>query len=129
MRKKRILIVDDEAGFTRLVKLNLEQTGHYEVRTEAKALLAVNTALSFQPDLIFLDNIMPELEGGDVLGRLKAQTSLKDTPVVFLTATVRKQEVDARGGIIGGFPFLAKPVSVKSLVDCIEQHIKAVPEG
>ena len=124
MNKKRILIVDDEVSFTRLVKLNLEQAGDYEVRTESSGALAVSAAMAFKPDLILLDNIMPDLDGGDVIARLKSNASLKDIPVVFLTATVRKQEVDARGGVIGGFPFVAKPVTVSALVVCIEENLK-----
>jgi len=124
MNKKRILIVDDEVSFTRLVKLNLEQAGDYEVRTESNGALAVSAAMAFKPDLILLDNIMPDLDGGDVIARLKSNASLKDIPVVFLTATVRKQEVDARGGVIGGFPFVAKPVTVSALVVCIEENLK-----
>lgn len=121
--KKRILIVDDEAPTTRLIRLNLEHTGRYEVREENDSLSAVNAALEFLPDLILLDVVMPSLDGGDVVARLKTDPKLKNIPVVFLTATVRKTEVDTHGGIVGGFPFLAKPTSAKELIDCIEQQL------
>ena len=118
--KKRILIVDDEPPTTRLIRLNLEQTGRYEVREENDSARAVTTAQEFRPDLILLDVIMPNLDGGDVVARLKTDAKLKHVPVVFLTATVRKAEVDTHGGIIGGFPFLAKPATARELIDCIE---------
>lgn len=123
--KKKILIVDDEAPTTRLIRLNLEHTGRYEVREENDSLEAINAALEFHPDLILLDVVMPSLDGGDVVARLKTDPKLKNIPVVFLTATVRKSEVDTHGGIIGGFPFLAKPISAKELIECIEQQLGA----
>jgi CheY-like chemotaxis protein len=123
--KKRILIVDDEAPTTRLLRLNLEQTDRYEVREENDPLQVIQSAQQFRPDLILLDVVMPNLDGGDIVARLKTDPKLKNVPVVFLTATVRKSEVDTHGGIIGGFPFLAKPTTAKELIDCIERHLSA----
>ena len=104
MSKKRILVVDDEVGFTRLLKLNLEQTGQYEVRVENWAEDAPRAVREFRPDLIFLDVMMPRLFGGDVASKIRADPSLKDTPIVFLTATVTKARVQEHEGLISGFP-------------------------
>jgi CheY-like chemotaxis protein len=123
MKKKRILIVDDEVSFTRLLKLNLEQTGHFDVRVENWAEDAPRAAHEFQPDLIFLDVMMPRMFGGDVAARIQANENLKATPIVFLTATVSRTRVDEHGGVISGFPVLAKPVSVEEVLECIEQHL------
>lgn len=119
----RILIVDDEKVTTRLLRMTLEQTGKYEVRAENDSKLVVEAALAFRPDLIVLDVIMPEMDGGDVAAALKEQPMLSRIPVVFLTATVRKSEVDARGGVMGGYPFLAKPASTEAIVQFIEKHL------
>jgi putative two-component system response regulator len=123
--KRRILIVDDEPPTTRLLRLNLEQTNRYEVREENDSLRVIAAAHEFRPDLILMDVVMPNLDGGDVVSRLKADPRLKNIPVVFLTATVRKAEVDSFGGIIGGFPFLGKPVGAQELIACIEKHLPA----
>lgn len=123
MGKKRILIIDDEAGLTRLLKLNLEQTGAYEVRTENRGLQGMAAAKAFKPDLILCDVIMPDLEGGDLACQFKADPELAATPFVFLTAVVSREEVEAQGGVIGGHPFIAKPVTVEKIVECIEQHL------
>ena len=80
MEKKRILIIDDEASFTRMVKLNLEKTGAFEVREENLALEAVATARAFKPDLILLDVIMPTMDGGDVAAQIQKDRVLRDTP-------------------------------------------------
>ena len=123
MGKKRILIIDDEAGLTRLLKLNLEQTGAYEVRTENQGSHALAATREFRPDLILCDVIMPDMEGSDVATQLKADPGLAYIPFVFLTAVVSREEVEAQGGVIGGHPFIAKPVTVEKIVECIEQHL------
>lgn len=123
MEKKKVLIVDDEEDFAVMVKLNLEATGRYEVRTENKGLLAVVTAKEFKPDLILLDIIMPDIEGSQVAASLKGDRDTAKIPVVFLTAMVTKEETESAGGVIAGNPFIAKPVDTKSLIDCIEKNI------
>ena len=123
MDKKKILIVDDEELFTKLVKLNLEKTGDYEVRVENKGSQGLAAAREFQPDLILLDILMEDMEGSEVASQLKNDANTKDIPVVFLTAVVRKEEVESGCGVIGGRPFIAKPVSVNELVDCIERNM------
>jgi len=117
--KKRILVVDDQATNTRLLKLYLEQTNRYEVREENAPKAAVSSAESFQPHLILLDVMMPGVDGGELAARFQASRKLKDVPIVFLTATVTKGEVTAGGGQIGGFPFLAKPVVLTEVTACL----------
>jgi CheY-like chemotaxis protein len=119
---KRILVVDDDIAFTRLLKLNLEQAGEYNVRVENWAEDALAAAHEFRPDLVLLDILMPRQFGGNVAASFRADPELKQTPIVFLTATVRKATVHLHGGDISGYPFLAKPVTVEEVIACIEQH-------
>jgi DNA-binding response OmpR family regulator len=121
--KKRVLIVDDEPAITRLLKLNLEQTNEYVVRTENSAEAALESALQFHPDLILLDVVMPGLDGGQLAGRLQAHSALKDVPIVFLTAAATKEEVASHKGLIGGLSFLAKPVDLAEVMDCLKSHL------
>jgi CheY-like chemotaxis protein len=121
--KKHILVVDDETAFTRLLKLNLEQTNHYVVRVENTPTAALAAAENFQPDLILLDIIMPGMDGGELAQCFRASPKLRSVPVVFLTAAATKAEVASRGGRIGGLPFLAKPVDLPEVIDCIEKHL------
>ena len=123
MSQKRILIVDDEESFTRLLKLNLEAGGTYRVRTENRAAHAVSAAKEFRPDLILLDVMMPEMDGGDVAAALEADADLKSVPVVFLTAAVKEEELKSRGGKVGGYPYLAKPVDLQTVIACLRQHL------
>lgn len=122
--KKRILVVDDEASITRLLKLNLEQTNDYDVRTENDATAALAAAEEFKPDLILLDVMMPEMDGGELAASFQANAKLKSVPIVFLTAAATKGEVYARGGKVGGLPFLAKPVELAEVIATIKQNLK-----
>lgn len=126
-RLPRILVVDDEAGFTRLLKLNLESTGRYLVKVENDSGSAVDTALGFHPDLVLMDVMMPGLDGGDLANRFAARPELKEVPVIFLTATVRHSEVESHAGCFGGLHFLSKPVALPELVACLEEHFAGHP--
>ena len=121
--KKRILVVDDQAQNTRLLKLYLERTNDYVVREENDAKAALAAAEEFEPDLILLDVMMPGLDGGELAARFQASAKLKTVPTVFLTAAVTKEEVSAGGGLVGGVPFLAKPVVLSEVLACLKQHL------
>jgi putative two-component system response regulator len=120
MSKKKILLIDDEKGLTRLVKLAIPQ---YEVREENDPTRALETAREFQPDLILLDVVMPTMDGGDVAAQFKSDPALAEVPIVFLTAIVTPKPGQPEQSI-GGYPFIAKPVSSKKLTEAIEKHLK-----
>ncbi|MEE8251431.1 MAG: response regulator [Gemmatimonadales bacterium] len=124
MEKRRILVVDDEAGITRTLKLYLEGTGSYEVRTENEGSRALQAAREFSPHLIMLDLIMPDTDGAMVASELEGDSELQNIPIIFLTALVSKKEVGAHGKEIGGHPFLAKPVDPEKVVECIERQFQ-----
>jgi CheY-like chemotaxis protein len=119
---KRILIVDDESGFTRLLKLTLEGTKRYLVREENDGSQALAAARIFRPELILLDIMMPKMDGGDVARQIAEDPLLKEVKIIFLTAIVSQKEV-ARGVGMGGYPFMAKPVSLAALTEMIEETL------
>jgi len=119
--KDRILVVDDEAALTRMVKLNLEKTGQYEVRTENQGTMAIAAVREFKPDLILLDVMMPDMTGDDIAAALKEDPQLKDIKYIFMTAIVTKEETEATGSEIGGNVFLAKPVKTDELIGAIRK--------
>jgi CheY-like chemotaxis protein len=125
MKKKKVLIIDDEPAFTNIVKLTLEGKKRYEIGVENDPRMAISTARKFWPDLIILDVVMPELDGGEVHTQLMADPILKRIPVIFLTAIVRQKEVDEHKGMIGGSFYIAKPVSAEGLISAIEEHIRS----
>ena len=120
--KRRILIVDSDPNTTHLVKVLLERTGRYLVLEENDATEAHQSARNFRPDLILLDIVMPETDGGEIAAQVEADPELHNTPIVFLTALVTRAE--AKSGLsIQGHSFLAKPVSIPELINAIEQHL------
>lgn len=121
--RTKILIIDDEKVFTRLVMLNLTKTGKYEVREENDSSRALAAARKFKPDLILLDIMMPNLNGSEAASQIRNSETLKDVPIIFLTALAAKDDITSDGGLIGGYPFIAKPVSTVELIECIEKHL------
>ncbi len=124
MTKKRIFVIDDEPGVTRTMKVNLERTGAYTVGTENHAPHALAAAREFRPDLILLDVMMPEISGDEIAAQIQTDPALQDVPVVFLTAIVSPKETGGEYLESGGQTFIAKPVTLDSLVKCIEENIK-----
>lgn len=118
---KKILVVDDEVVLTKMVKMNLERTGLYDVRTVNEGSKALEVAREFKPDLIFMDVMMPDMSGDEVIAEIKEDPELSSTPYVFMTAIVTKAETENMGSNIGGNEFLAKPVKVEELLETIER--------
>ncbi|MGA3181863.1 MAG: response regulator [Verrucomicrobiota bacterium] len=124
MTNKRILVVDDEPSVTRNLKLTLESSGGYEVAGENHPAHTMSAARSFRPDLILLDLMMPEMDGGEVAARLREDPLLRDIPIIFLTALVSNEETDGHEMSSGDGIFIAKPVDIGELRKSMEKHIR-----
>ena len=122
--KACILIIDNNHDFTHSAKVALESTGRYFVAEENDANKAHQTAQGLRPDLILLDIVMPETDGGEVAARIQSDPALHTTPIIFLTALVTKAE-EKSGLRIRGHPFLAKPISLPELIEGIEENLPA----
>ena len=127
--KKKVLLVDDEKSFTNLLRLNLEQTGTYDVRVVNWSEDALPAAREFKPDVVLLDIIMPRLPGGNVVAQFEADSELKNTPIVFLTAAVQRSRLEEMDGIISNHPCLAKPSSLDEIIAMIEKQTTGRPLG
>ncbi len=123
---KRVLVVDDEASFTRMIKLNLEGTGQYVVETLNESRRAFEVAKEFAPDIILLDVVMPEQDGGDVALSLRNRSATKDIPIIFVSAMVSQAESKKGFYQSGGEHFLAKPVDKETLCGAIETVLSTV---
>ena len=121
--RKKLLIVDNEQELTDMLKTALEELGGFHVRTENNPSFAVEAAKQFQPDLILLDIKMPELDGADVILRIKNDPALTRIPVVFLTGNVTENECTARGMKIGNCRFLPKTMRLNNLVACLNETL------
>jgi two-component system, OmpR family, response regulator len=123
MKKVRILVVDDDAGITRGIQLNLEAQDSYAVLQENDPRNAVAAARAFKPDLILLDVMMPQMEGGDVARGLRDDALLKRVPIIFLTALLTQKETRGEEVRVAGWDYLAKPVDLAELTRAIESHL------
>lgn len=119
-RTKRVLAIDDEASFTRMIKLNLEATGDYTVETVNDSTKAFEVAREFIPDIILLDVVMPGADGGDVALSLRNRSATKNIPIIFVSAMVSQEESKKGFYQSGGEHFLAKPVDKSTLCGAIE---------
>ncbi len=118
----KILVVEDEEKLARFVELELIHEG-YEVRTEGSGRAALAEALAGSYDLILLDIMLPELNGLEVLRRLKKE---KDTPVILLTA--RDAVMDKVSGLdAGAVDYVTKPFAIEELLARIRVALKLHP--
>ncbi|MEW5807071.1 MAG: response regulator transcription factor, partial [Acidobacteriota bacterium] len=118
----RILVVDDEKDIVELVKYNLEKEG-LQVSTASNGFDALNVIHKSTPDLILLDIMMPQLDGLEVCRRLKKDDSLRDIPIIFLTA--KSEEVDKVLGLeMGGDDYITKPFSIRELIARVKAVIR-----
>lgn len=83
---RRVLLVDDEPAFTRMVKRNLEADGNYAVKAVNESPNAYTEACSFHPDIILLDVVMPQADGGDVATQIRNHPKTKHIPIIFVSA-------------------------------------------
>lgn len=123
MSKHKILIVDDEVNLTKMLKLNLDETGNYEVKTLNDGKLAMDLVKEFMPDLVLLDVMMPDIQGNEIADKIFQDDEIKHIKIVFLTAIVTKNEVPENSKTIGGRKFIAKPVKIDELVSILEEEL------
>ena len=123
MKRKRILVVDDDPKTVRLVRLYLERDG-YLVDTANNGRDAVRLTRELKPDLVVLDLMIPEIDGIEVCRRLRCES---DVLVVMLTA--RTTEQDRLAGLDGGADdYVVKPFSPRELAARVRAVLRRLPE-
>ena len=124
MDKLKIMLVDDEVGFTKILKMNLEKTNRFEVCVENDATKAMAAIREFRPDLLLLDVVMPSMDGGDIVAQLRMDPRLKKLPIVMLTALISKDEISADAVAQSeNLVMLAKPVNMEMLLRVVDDAI------
>jgi two-component system alkaline phosphatase synthesis response regulator PhoP len=116
-----VLVVDDEPDIRTLIKINLEAAG-YSVVTAASGAEALERVRADPPDAMFLDVMMPGIDGWAVLAELKATRSGAGSDIpVFLVTALHDPELRLRSGIEGALRFITKPFDPGELVRALEQ--------
>jgi CheY-like chemotaxis protein len=117
------MVIDDEQPFTEMIKMSLEQLGDYTVREVNDATGAVQAARDFVPELILLDVMMPDMDGGDVAAELAKDRALANIPIIYMTALVSQEEAPLGGLINSKHRFLPKPTSIVELLETIQTEL------
>ena len=118
-----ILVAEDERDIRDLIKFSLTFAGH-QVTVAANGEEAVQQAQKVNPDLIMMDVRMPKMTGYEACREMKQIDSLKDTPVVFLSAKGQDEEVQA-GIDVGAYAYILKPFSPDDLTRRINDILQS----
>jgi len=123
MEKRKVMIVDDEEDFLKITKINLEKTGKYEVQTMSDAADIISKVKSFNPHIILLDILMPNMDGVEALKVLNKDPLGKNIPIITLSAldTDKDKLMMYKLGVVD---FLVKPIEKDELIAKIEKALQ-----
>ena len=115
--KKKILIVDDDKNVTKSLKISMEKK--YDILTLNDSMKAVSHAKYFEPNLMILDIMMPDISGGELAQEMKREKKLLDVPIIFLSGLINQSEEQE----LYDSQFLAKPVNFAKMLQLIESKV------
>ncbi len=118
-RPKRILVVEDESGLAESIKYSLESEG-FDVVVSSTGPSGLEATRVYEPDLVLLDLMLPEMSGLDVCRQIR---SFSDVPIIMLTA--KDYEADKVAGLeLGADDYMTKPFSMRELVARVRAHLR-----
>jgi len=119
---KKILLVDDDYDILEFISYNLSKEG-YQVQTAANGKIALESVSQFQPDLIILDVMMPEMDGIELCEVLRKKPELDQTVIAFLTA--RGEDYSQIAGFdAGADDYINKPIKPRLLLSRVKALLK-----
>ncbi len=122
----RILLVDDEPDILEILSYNFRREG-YQIALAGNGREAVKTALQFQPHLVILDVMMPDLDGIETLKEFRQHEALKQTLVCFLTA--RGEDYSQIAGFeAGADDYISKPLKPRVLMSRVAALLRRLPQ-
>ncbi len=125
--KQKVLLIDDEPDITELIKFHLDNN-NYNVKIASNGIEGIKIALSFNPDLILLDVMMPEMDGVEVCQQLKDNPITKNILICFLSA--RSEDYTQIAGFeAGADDYVTKPIKPKVLLSRIKALLRRSKKG
>ncbi len=109
----KLLLAEDEPDVQLIARLSLKKAG-FQVSTVSNGLEVLERVAADRPDAILLDWMMPDMDGFETCGRLKADPATRDIPVIFLTAKVQESEI-AKALNLGAVGCIGKPFDALTL--------------
>lgn len=116
---KRILLAEDEPNIVESLRFLLQRAG-FDVDVEANGRAALDAVAASRPDVLILDVMLPEIDGLEVLRRLRSQQSCVHLPVLMLTAKGQREDRE-RAIEAGADLFLTKPFANADLVSAVQE--------
>ena len=123
----RVLIADDEPNIVISLEYLMKREG-YEVLIARDGQEALDTILRERPQLVLLDVMMPHKTGFEVCQQVRATESVKDTPILMLTAKGRETDV-VKGLALGANAYMTKPFSTRELADKVAALLGEAPRA
>jgi DNA-binding response OmpR family regulator len=121
MRNKTVLVIDDEQGVLAVIKKRLEIEG-YKVITAANGNSGFDLALKSKPSLILLDIMLPDMDGLEVLRKIKSKNDIASVPVIMLTAKGESKTMfEAQD--LGAVDYIIKPYDLKELLELVAKYV------
>lgn len=115
---KRILIVDDSLYMRTMLKDALEQAGYEIVAQASNGEAAIDLALELEPDLITLDNILPDMIGIDILRVLKHEEKIRSK--IIMISAVGQESVVQEGMELGASDYIVKPFTTEEIINAVK---------
>ena len=116
----KVLVIDDSTTIRRSAENMLRKAG-YEVETSEDGFDALSKIARIKPDLVFVDIMMPRLDGYQTCAIIKNNAEFKHTPVIMLTSKDGLFD-KARGRVVGSDLYLIKPFTREELLAAVSQH-------
>jgi DNA-binding response OmpR family regulator len=120
----KLLIIEDDINVAKTIERTLRGS-HFDITIASDGNEGLLTARRIKPDIVVLDIIMPRMDGMEVCRRMRADTMLADTPILFLTARVKDEDRIA-GFLAGADDYLVKPFNIDELVLRIRAILRRV---
>ncbi|MBU2103332.1 MAG: response regulator [Candidatus Omnitrophica bacterium] len=122
MGKRKVMVIDDEENFLKIIKLNLEGTGQYEVLALSNAENILDELHRFKPDIIFLDLLMPSIGGIEICEELNRDALGSKTPIIIVSGLDKEQD-KLKAYKLGVIDYLNKPIDLKTMLNVIDKAL------
>jgi CheY-like chemotaxis protein len=123
-----VLYIEDNPSNMRVVEQALRHRPGVRLSMAATARLGMELARVDPPDLILLDQHLPDLTGAEVLQALRSDPGTSEIPVVMLSADATRRQIDTLLGA-GARAYLTKPVDLRALLSVVDEHLTGTPRG
>jgi DNA-binding response OmpR family regulator len=115
IKRKRILICDDDVAIVEMLELVLDMTGA-EILTETNSLMLYDRLMLEKPDLLIMDLWMPAISGDELLKKIRVTDSMKSLPVMIISASTDGREIAMKAG---ADRFIAKPFDIDNFINSV----------